>query len=659
MFTFLLGVRLLTNKVNLCEFFSHGALTHRGFFFDHCKSTINWKHKMSNHTQLPLPTYFDFRKAISENRLKGLWQVMTGFHLSYAGAVAAQSVSALAKTATFLLLRYFADLVRGDAAPVGGDMGKTFLYISLGFVCFATFEGFFAYLTGRLASYTAENIARRLRNFLFDHIQRLSFSYHSTTPTGDLIERVTSDVDALRRFFSEQAIGVGRIILLFVINFVAIMMINWKLGLASVIVIPMILVVSMWFFKKVTERYEKYQEQEAALSTTLQENLTGVRVVKAFARQDYEKGKFEKDNWEKFLRGKTLLLMQSLFWPLSDIVLGFQMLGGFIYAAIMAINGEITIGTYLAYVGLVVWLIWPIRNLGRLIVQTSTGMVSYARLLEIIKQERENLVEGKYFPQSPTLGNIVFDHVSFQYSDGETPVLRDISFQINSGQSVALLGSTGSGKTSLVNLLPRFHEYTGGRILLDGIELVDYPREYLRSQIGIVEQEPFLFSRTIRENISYGVGRDVTDDEVILAAKAAAVHDVIVDFPEGYDTIVGEKGVTLSGGQKQRVTIARTLLKNPRILILDDSTSSVDMQTEAEIRDSLVKLMQNRTTFIIAHRIQSVMNADLILVMDHGEIIQVGNHNELVVQTEGIYRRIYDIQTRVDEELESEIASAN
>jgi ATP-binding cassette subfamily B protein len=602
-------------------------------------------------------TYFDFRNAMSANRLKGLWQVMTDFHLSYGGAVAALSISALAKTATFLLLRYFADLVTGNAAPIGGSLERAFVYIALGFVCFAAFEGGFAFLSGRLAAYTAESITRRMRNFLFDHIQRLSFSYHSTTPTGDLIERVTSDVDALRRFFSEQAIGVGRIILLFVINFIAILTLNWKLGLASVVVIPFILLVSLWFFKRVTERYEKYQEQEAALSTTLQENLTGVRVVKAFARQDYEKGKFEKDNWEKFIRGKALLLMHSLFWPLSDIVLGLQMLGGFIYAATMAINGEISVGTYLAYVGLVVWLIWPIRNLGRLIVQTSTGMVSYGRLLEIIKQEREDLVSAKVHPEQPVRGEIVFENVSFQYTDGETAVLKDVSFRVQPGQSVALIGSTGSGKTSLVNLLPRFHEYTGGRVLLDGIELTDYSREYLRKQIGIVEQEPFLFSRTIRENISYGVGRQVTDEEIEHAARAAAVHEVIAGFPDGYNTIVGEKGVTLSGGQKQRTTIARTLLKNPRILILDDSTSSVDMETEAEIREALVDLMENRTTFIIAHRIQSVMNADLILVLDKGEILQMGTHADLVTQTDGMYRKIYDIQTRVDDELAQEIAT--
>ncbi len=602
-------------------------------------------------------TYFDFRNAIAANRLKGLWRVMSGFHWPYAGAVLTLAISALSKTATLFLLRYFADLVTGTSEPVGGDLGRSFVFIGLGFVAFAAVEGGFAFLSGRLAAYTAEGITRRLRNFLFDHIQRLSFSYHSKTPTGDLIERVTSDVDALRRFFSEQAIGVGRIILLFVINWIAILNLNIKLGLVSVIAIPPILLVSLWFFKRVTKAYEKYQEQEAALSTTLQENLTGVRVVKAFARQDYEKGKFEKENWEKFLRGKILLFMHSMFWPLSDIVLGLQMLGGFVFAALMVINGELTVGTYLAYVGLVVWLIWPIRNLGRLIVQTSTGMVSYGRLLEIFKQEREDLLSGKVQPEKPVTGEVTFENVSFQYSDGDTDVLKNVSFTVKPGQSVALIGSTGSGKTSLINLLPRFHEYTGGRILIDNVELKDYPREYLRKQMGIVEQEPFLFSRSIRENIAYGVGRQVSDEEIEAAARAAAIHDVILGFPDGYKTLVGEKGVTLSGGQKQRVTIARTILKNPRILILDDSTSSVDTETEAEIRAALNRLMENRTTFIIAHRIQSVMNADLIVVLDKGEIIQMGTHAELVTQEDGMYRKIYDIQTRVDDELQTEIAS--
>ena len=602
---------------------------------------------------------FDFRKAIDKNHLRGIWKMMVDYRLPYLGATASLAVSALAQTFMYLLLRYFADDVVTQGKYIGDSLTQTFLWIGLAFVGLAIIQGGFSFLSGRLAAYTAEGITRRLRDFLFDHIQRLSFSYHATTPTGDLIERVTSDVDALRRFFSEQGIGIGRIILLFVINFIAILNLNVKLGLLSVIAIPFMLLASVWFFKRVTKAFENYQSQEAVLSTTLQENLTGVRVVKAFGRQEYEKSKFERDNWTKYLKGKFLLFMHSLFWPLSDIVLGLQMLFGFIYAATMAINGEITVGMYIAYVGLVVWLIWPIRNLGRIIVNASSGMVSYGRLMEVVKQAREPLLDGKVQPAGPARGEIVFEDVSFMYSDGKEDVLKNVSFRVQPGQAVALLGSTGSGKSSMVNLLPRFHEYTSGRILLDGVELKDYSRAYLRKQIGIVEQEPFLFSRSIRENITYGVGREISQEEVERAAKAAAIHDVILSFPDGYNTLVGEKGVTLSGGQKQRVTIARTLLKNPRILILDDSTSSVDTETEAEIRGALNGLMESRTTFIIAHRIQSVMIADLILVLDKGEVIQMGTHKELVSQMDGMYRKIYDIQTRIDEELEMEISRVN
>jgi ATP-binding cassette subfamily B protein len=528
--------------------------------------------------------------------------------------------------------------------------------IALGFVCLATLEGSFSYFSGRLAAFTAEGITRRLRNYLFDHIQRLDFSYHDKTPTGELIERCTSDVDSLRRFFSEQAIAVGRIVLLFVINFAAILSLNVKLAYISIIIVPVIILTSVWFFKRLTKAYEAYQEQEAILSTTLQENLAGVRVVKAFARQDYETTKFNIENWEKYIRGRKLLTMHSLFWPVSDIACSVQLLIGYFFAGMMAINGQITVGTYIAYAGLVGWLIWPMRNLGRLIVQTSTGLVSYGRVMVIIKQKREPLTEGSYMPDKPLHGELIFDKVGFAYEDNP-PVLADISFTCEPGQIVALLGSTGSGKTTLVNLLPRFYEYTSGSIKLDGVELKDYPREYLRSQIGIVEQEPFLFSRSIRENITYGVGRDVPQGEVQNAATSAAIHEVIVTFPNEYNTLVGEKGVTLSGGQKQRVTIARTILKDAHLLILDDSTSSVDTETEASIRESLMRLTPRRTTFIIAHRIQSVMDADLILVMDKGRIIQKGNHEELLAQ-DGMYRKIYDLQTRIDEELEMEISKS-
>ena len=601
-------------------------------------------------TLLTAANEMDLQKTISKNRLKGLWRLMKGYRGKYIAAIVAVGLAALAKTLTYLLLRYFIDSYFIDQVHT-----YSLPLIAAGFLVLAAGEGGFTFISGVLASQTSEGVTRRLRNYLYDHIQHLSFTYHSKMQTGELIERSTSDVDAVRRFFSEQAISVGRIAVSFVINFIVLLTLNVKLSLVSIIVVPLVLLVSILLFKKVSTAYEAYQEQEAILSTTLQENLAGVRVVKAFSRQQYEMEKFEKDNWEKFIRGKRLLTMNSLFWPASDVLCGLQMLAGYLVGAIMAINGTITVGTYLAYAGLVIYIIYPLRNLGRLIVQTSSGMVSYSRVMDIVKENREPLTQGDYLPVQPPAGKIEFQKVGFEY-EPESAALVDVSFTAEPGQSIALLGSTGSGKTSLVNLLPRFYEYTSGHILLDGVELNQYPRQYLRQHIGIVEQEAFLFSRTIRENIAYGVNREVTDSEVEAAARAAAIHDVILSFPEGYKTLVGEKGVTLSGGQKQRVTIARTILKNPRILILDDSTSAVDTETEAEIRGALQSLMQNRTTFIIAHRIQSITNADLILVLDKGRIIQRGTHRQLVKQA-GMYRQIFNIQTRIEAELEKEIAS--
>ncbi|MBN1661086.1 MAG: ABC transporter ATP-binding protein [Anaerolineae bacterium] len=575
---------------------------------------------------------------------------MAGFRTIYVWANVSLGIAAVARTASYLLIGTFVDEVLGEQ----GEVSRLPL-IALGFIVLAVVQGATTFLSGRLAAQTSEGVVRRLRNYLFDHIQRLSFSYHDQTPTGELIQRSTSDVDAIRRFFADQAIGIGRIVLLFIVNLIALLSLNVQLALLSVIVVPLIVVTSYFFFRRVSAAYQAFQEQDAVLSTTLQENLTGVRVVKAFARQEYEKQKFEGDNWEKFVRGKHLTRMHALFWPISDIVCGFQMLGGYTAGALMTINGTITIGDYLAYVGLVLWIIWPMRNLGRFIVQMSTGLVSFGRVRDVIREGREPVDEGSHVPAGILDGEVVFDGICFGY-EGDEGVLKEISFRAEPGQAIALLGPTGSGKTSLVNLLPRFYEYSHGSLKLDGVELKAYPRHVLRQQIGIVEQEPFLFSRTISENISYGVDREVTDEEVVAAAEAAAIHDTILTFPEGYDTLVGERGVTLSGGQKQRVAIARTLLKDPAILILDDSTSSVDTETEGEIRAALENLMQGRTTFIIAHRIQSVMNADLILVLDHGRIVQRGTHEELIDDQAGIYRRIFDMQARVEEELERELA---
>lgn len=593
----------------------------------------------------------DLKFIAGQGRWKSLWRLLQGQYATYGFATLSLGISALSRSAVYLLLGYFIDDVLSSSG-----FGWQVPLVALGFVALAVVQGIFTFLSGWLSGRTGETVARRLRNYLYDHIQRLSFSYHDRTKTGELIQKVTSDLDAVRKFIAQEAIEFGRIIMLFFANFGVMLYLNSKLAWLSVICVPITVAMSYWFFGRISKAYENFQNQDGVLSAVLQENLSGVRVVKAFARQDYERNKYEKENWEKYTRGRKLLIWHSAFWPLSDIITGAQMLFGYYLGAQMTIAGEITMGDYLAYISLLVWLIWPIRNLGRVIVQMSQGLVSFDRVRGIIKEEREPLDQGSVRPAGRLRGEVVFENVSFEY-EANAEVLHNVSFRCEAGQTVALLGSTGSGKTSLVSLLPRFYDYTGGRILVDGVELKEYPREYLRQQIGIVLQEPFLFSRSIRENIRYSVGGDIDDNEIETAAKAAAVHDVIREFPGQYDTLVGEKGVTLSGGQKQRVTLARTLLKDPSILILDDATSSVDTETEAAIRGALKRLMKDRTTFLIAHRIQSVMLADLILVFDKGRIVQQGTHQELLAQ-DGIYRKVFDIQTMIDEEVQREVAAA-
>lgn len=454
---------------------------------------------------------YDLKDMVTSNRLEGLWRLMTGFRLPYLAATVSLAIAATSRAGEHFLLRYFVDQVLTQ------DLSYLWLVV-LAFVGLAALEGGFTFLSGRLAAYTAEGITLRLRNYLFDHIQRLSFTYHDHTSTGELIERCTSDVDAVRRFFADQAIGVGRILSLFLISLAALLRLNVRLALLSVVAVPILVAMSVFFFRRVSKAYEAMQQQEAVVSTTLQENLTGVRVVRAFARQDFERQKFQQDSWEKFRRARCFMTMHALYWPISDTICGAQTLFGVAVGAWMAMHGTITVGTYLAYTGLLIWVVWPIRNLGRLIVQMSSGLVSYERVAEIIAQKREPLTEGRYQPRGNVRGEIIFDRVSFEYSSGYR-ALDNISFRCVPGQVTALLGSTGSGRTTLVNLLPRFYDYTNGSLTLDGVELKDYPRHYLRRQIGIVEQEPFLFSRTIRENLTHGVQRKVTQDEIEAAAR--------------------------------------------------------------------------------------------------------------------------------------------
>jgi len=629
----------------------------------------------------PRASEYDLRHVVSaKSKAAGLWRMLTGYRWLYLIALISLALAALARVGTFYLIQYLV-----DSAFISPNLMQILPLLAAGFIGLALLQGGFTFLSGKLAAQTAEGVTLRLRDYLYDHLQRLTFSYHDTMQTGELVQRSSSDVDALRRLFAEQLIGIGRIVTLFTVTFTALVLLNARLAFISIIAVPIVVAVSIYLFQKLEMRFNAYQEQDAIVSSHLQENLSGVRVVKAFARQQFEMDRFEVSNQTWYKSGIDVLNLHAIFWPSTDMICSLQMLVGYYVGATMAINGTITPGEYLAYAGLVVQIIWPIRNLGRIIAQMSTGFVAFERVSEILRQDREQLTSGSHMPTQPVDGAIRFKNVSFAYkrdqknttmeksgesngsvnpnsapaatvqpTSGDPIVLADLSFDVAPGEVIALMGPAGSGKSSLINLLPRFYDYTSGSITLDGVELRNYSRAYLRSQIGIVQQEPFLFSRTLRENISYGVGRHVTDEEIEIAARSASIHDVILTFPKGYDTIVGERGVTLSGGQKQRITIARTLLKNPRILIMDDATSAVDTETEAAIRAAQRTLMADRTTFIIAHRVQSVMHADRIIVLDAGRIVQHGTHGELLAM-DGVYKQVYDLQGRVEDELQQEI----
>lgn len=589
--------------------------------------------------------------TLAENALKGYWQLSKGIRGTIITAILCEALMAVCFTTGFFLVRYFVDYVL-----LPGNWSFPVVYLGVAYILLNVFSGFSGFMAGRGGAKAAESIAYSMRNSVFDHIQKLSFTFHDKMKTGELIQRSTSDVDAVRVFFSEQVMGIAHIFFLFIINFSAILYFNWKLALLSSIVVPGVLFLSRTFFKKIFASYSSYQEQDAVVSSVLQENLSGIRVVRAFARAEFEKEKFDKENREKFKCGKRLMFNHAMYWPFSHILCGLQLVFGLLMACLMTLNGNITLGTLLAYCTLVNRIIWPMQHMGRMLALLSRSSVSYKRIAEILKEKQEPHLENKAENGHIVKGDLVFKDVWFSYEKDKV-VLKGISLKAAPGEVIALLGEAGSGKTSLVNLLPRFYEYSGGEILLDSKPLKDYSKHYLRENIGLVEQEPFLFSVSIRDNISYGIQREITQEEIEKAAKAAAIHTSIMEFPEGYDTIVGEKGVTLSGGQKQRIAIARALAKDPRILILDDSTSSVDAETEQEIREALENLMKGRTTFIIAHRIQSLMKADQILVFQKGEIIQRGNHAGLVKE-DGFYKKVFELQTTIEAELQEELNSA-
>ena len=521
-------------------------------------------------------------------------------------------------------------------------------------VVFAVLMGLFAFLQNYWAEKNSQSVAFDLRNDLFTRIQRLSFSYHDRNQTGQLMVRATDDVEKVRLFIGQGLVQLVGAFLLITGTLIILFTTNARLALVALPILPIALVLFMIFGTISQPLFTKIQQKISALNTVLQENLAGIKVIKAFAREKSEQVKFNRTADNLMKQQIVIARLFTILFPLTFLIANLGQSAILYYGGRQIINGTLTIGEWQEFSLYLVYLFFPVAMFGMIITQMGQASASAKRIFEILDAKSDVTDKPDAVPMPQVQGHVVFDHVTFRYFGGGDPVLDNVSFEVQPGQTVALLGATGSGKTSIINLLPRFYDPTEGRITIDGYDLRELCLESLRSQIGIVLQETTLFAGTIRDNIAFGK-TDASMDEVIAAAKAAAAHDFIMSFPQGYDTPVSERGTTLSGGQKQRVAIARALLLNPRILILDDSTSNVDLATELQIQEALDLLMKGRTSFVIAQRISTVMNADLILVMDKGGIVASGQHEGLMLDSP-IYAEIYNSQLvgDVTSEVESE-----
>ena len=508
-------------------------------------------------------------------------------------------------------------------------------------------NGVFTFIKGRSSAIASENIARKLRNDLYRHLQHLPFAYHVKAQAGELIQRCTSDVDTIRRFLAVQVMEVVNTVLMVVIAMSILLPRSVPITLYSLILVPPLFCFATWFFKMVHKSFEVADEADGVLNAVLQENLSGVRVVRAFGQQEREVEKFDRVNND--LRKKNLRLNEllAIYWGGGDAISMTQTLLTLVVCIIYACNGWITVGTLIVFTSTLGMLLFPIRQLGRTLSDAGKAMVSMKRVQAILHEEAEPDEPNALKPDLH--GDIVFDHVSFAYPDDNVPVLRDVSFTIPAGKTAAVLGGTGSGKSTMMYLLQRLYTPTSGKITIGGVDIQQIDRKYLRAHVGLILQEPFLYSKSIRENVGI-TAPEQEAERIEHAADIASASGFIAKADKGWETVVGERGVTLSGGQKQRIAIARTLLKDNNILIFDDSLSAVDTETDAQIRAALRHEQKDVTTLIISHRVTTLSQADLILVLENGQITQQGTHAELCSQP-GLYQRINSIQNALEEEL--------
>jgi ATP-binding cassette subfamily B protein len=538
---------------------------------------------------------------------------------------------------------------------VAGGQNRVIAELGVAIIVVSVLSASSAYVRGVTTQWIGETVSYDLRNRLFRHLEGLSFSFYDTAQSGQLLSILTEDIRNIRRFYSPALRTLVQTTVLVIGTAIVMFYLEWRLALISLLMVPLLLSITLVFGARVRPRYLRTQRQFGEAMSVVQENLAGTRLVRAFGREEFEERKFAAAGELLYTRQFDSARLSTLANALMPFITGVGTVLVIAYGGWLVVGGQLQVGTLLAFYLYLGQLTDPIRQIGPIMNNVALALASTERVYELLARRPRIVTPPDAYRPAEVRGHVSLRDVSFAYTRGGRPVLRDITIEAPAGTIVGLVGATGSGKSSIVQLLARFYDVTNGNVLVDSVDVRQWDLPTLRANVGFVLQETFLFSDTIRDNIAYG-RPDVSLEKVVAAAKAAQAHDFISRLPHGYDTTLGERGVNLSGGQKQRLAIARALLLDPRILVLDEATSSVDMETEREIQLALATLMEGRTTFIIAQRVSSVLNADQICVLAEGRIVERGTHTELLVHG-GLYKQTYDLQTRdaeVQQQLEAD-----